>query len=156
MSVVLGGPPSAFPPADLDVLLAEGRERAQSLMESTVRIRRQTGEARNQANGRVETTWTTIYEGPARLRFAGGQPREVDVAGQRLAEQSPTVCLPIGADSRITVGSSAAVRVDDEGEVLDNDPDSGIEGATFRVAGVHEQTHSTQRRLPVEVHSHGG
>lgn len=140
--------------ADLDDSLEAGRARAQSLMESTVRICRQTGENRNSETGRVEPTWTTIYDGPARLRFSGGQPREVDVAGQRLSEQTPTVCLPIGADERITVGSSDAVRVDDEGEVLDNEPDSGIENTTFRIAGVHEQTHSTQRRLPVEVHSH--
>lgn len=141
--------------ADIDGILEEGRARAQSLMDSVVRVRRQTGETRNSATGRVEPTWTTIYEGPARLRFSGGQPREVDVAGQRLAEQTPHVCLPIGADERIVTGASDAVRVDDEGEVLENEPDSGIENTTFRVAGVHEQTHSTQRRLPVEVHSHG-
>lgn len=131
-----------------------GRERAESLMDSTVRISRKTSEARNPSNGRVDATWEVVYEGPARLRFTGGQPRDIDVAGQRFAEQSPTVCLPIGDDDRITVGSSDAVRVDDEGEVLDNEPDSGVENTTFRIAGVHEQTHSTQRRLPVEVHSH--
>ena len=53
------------------------------------------------------------------------------------------------------VETSGAIRVDDVGEVIANPPDTSIEGTTFRVAGVHDQTHSTSRRLPVEVHSHG-
>lgn len=136
-------------------ILSAGRERAQSLMDSTVRIRRKTGTARNPATGKVDATWATIYEGPARVRFSAGQPRSVDSAGQRLAEQSPTVSLPIVSDPRIVSGSSSAVRVDDEGVVLANPEDPGTVGTEFRISGLHEQTHSTARRLPVEVHAHG-
>lgn len=144
MSEVVGG------------VLAAGRARAQSLMESTVRIRRKTGETRNTATGQITPTWSTIYEGPARIRFTGTQPRDIDAAGQQLVEQTPIVGLPIGDDPRIVTGTSGAVNVDDVGSVLTNPDDSSIVGGEFRVAGRHDQTHSTARRLPVEVFTHGG
>ncbi|MDQ7877368.1 DUF6093 family protein [Microbacterium sp. QXD-8] len=138
-----------------DDVLSAGRALAQALMEATVRIRRVTGTQRNQETGQVDDVWTTVYEGPARVRFPGGQPRDVDAGGQRFAESSPTVSLPVDADERITVGSSADVKFDDEGEVLTNPHDPARVGNTFRVAGPHDQTHSTARRLPVEVFTHG-
>lgn len=140
----------------VDEALNRGRALAQALMESTVRIRRQTGEVRNPTTGKLQKTWDVIYEGPARLRETNAQPREIDAAGQRLAEQSPTVSLPIGDDDRIQAGASADVLVDDVGVVLTNPPAPGAVGTQFRVAGQHEQTHSTSRRLPVEVLTHGG
>lgn len=124
-------------------------------MESVVRIRRQTGETRNQATGKITPTWTTVYEGPARVRFTQADPRDTDVVGQRMVEQSPTVGLPIGEDERIVSGSSAAVAVNDIGVILTNPDDPGSVGTEFRIAGRHTQTHSTARRLPVEVYSHG-
>ena len=124
-------------------ILRRGRQLGESLMDSTVRIRRQGPEVRNPETGMVEQSWITVYEGEARIRFSLGQPREADQAGQRFSEQSPTVWLPIA--------TSSTVRVDDEGEVTGNPHDVGVVGVRFRVSGTHFQTHSTTRRLPVKV-----
>lgn len=139
-----------------DQVLAEGRALAQALMDSTVRITRVTSKTPNRLTGKIDVTRAVIYDGPARVRAPGSEPRDVDAAGQRFAEQTPTVSLPIAADSRVTEGSSAAVRVDDEGEITANDAAPGAVGTRFRIAGQHEQTHSTARRMPVEVFTHGG
>lgn len=136
--------------------LAAARHRKAGLMGSTVRIERESGSTRNTTTGKVEKTWTTVYEGPGRLRATDTQPRDVDAAGQRLVEQTPTVSLPIGEDLRIVTGSSGAVRPDDVGEVIANPDDVSAVGLRFRIAGEHDQTHSTSRRLPVEVLTHGG
>lgn len=137
-------------------VLAAGRALAESLMDSTVLIRRKTGETRNKETGKVTSSWATVYAGPARVRFGNAQPRDLDAGGQRSVEQAPTVGLPIGEHPDITEGSSAAVQVDDEGSITANPDDAGIVGTRFRIAGVHEQTHSTSRRLPVEVFTHVG
>lgn len=128
-------------------MLQRGRILIESLMQTTVRIRHKTGQTRNQETGQLETTWTTVYEGPGRVRFTRAEPRDIDASGQRFAEQSPTVSLPIA--------TSVAVDIDDEGEILANDLDPAVVGLRFRIAGIHEQTHSTARRFPVEVLSHG-
>lgn len=135
----------------VDELLAAGRETAQALMDSTVLIRRKTGTTPNPSNGQLEPVWQDIYKGPARVRLTNADPRDVDAVGQRFAIRDPTVSLPIAADPRIELGSSAAVRVDDVGTVLTNTPDPGEVGTSFRVDGRSGQTHSTARRLPVEV-----
>lgn len=136
-------------------LVAAARALATELREGTVQIRRKTGTTKNPANGKLEDTWTVIYEGPGRVRQSNAQPRNLDTVGQRLAEQSPTVSLPVNdEDPRIVAGSSAAVNVDDEGVVLTSPFDPGRVGQRFRVAGSHDQTHSSSRRLPVEVFSH--
>lgn len=126
--------------------VADGRAAAQALMDSVVRIRRRTGQTRDPESGTMVPTWATVYEGPGRIRFSQADPRDTDAAGQRIAEQTPVVVLPIAG--------SGGIRVDDEGEVLSNPPDPAVVGLRFRVAGVHAQTHSTSRRLPVEVYSH--
>lgn len=138
----------------VDELLEAGRARAQSLMDSTVLIRRVTGKIKNPETGQLEPTWLEVYKGPARLRLTNSDPRDVDASGQRYAIQDPMVSLPILADERITIGSSAAVHVDDVGEIVENDDDPGEVGTTFRVAGRLGQTHSTARRLRAEVLSH--
>lgn len=125
-------------------MLSRGRHFAESLMSTWLIIRRKTGDPyRDQTTGKMVTPMTTIYEGPARVRFTNADPHESDQSGQRVAQQSPTVWLPIA--------TSAGVRLDDVGEILANPDDLGIVGVTFRVAGEHAQTHSTSRRLPVEV-----
>ncbi|WP_449408002.1 DUF6093 family protein [Microbacterium maritypicum] len=139
----------------VDELLADGRRVAQSLMDSTVVIRRETGTTRDSEKGKVVPTLEVIYRGPARVRLTNADPREVDASGQRFSIQDPTISLPIGDDPRIEVGSSAAVRVDDVGEVVATPHDTGEVGTTFRVYGRTGQTHSTARRLKVEVLSHG-
>lgn len=123
-------------------------------MDSTVTIRRRGEQVLDEQTGRYTTSWAVIYVGPARIRFGTSEPTEVDAAGQRGAEQSPTVALPIGEHPLIQFGASADVRVDDEGRIESNPDDPGSVGTQFRVAGTHTQTHSTARRLPVEVTSH--
>lgn len=129
------------------------RLEAESVMLSTVRISRRVGETRDPATGSITAELETVYEGPAKLRFSQSLPHSVDVVGQRLEEQRPTVSLPISGRN-VTEGASADVRVDDEGEVITNDTDPALEGVTFRVAGMHAQTVAASRRLSVEVHSH--
>lgn len=138
----------------VDELLAAGRRTAQSLMDSTVLIRRETARVRNPANGELEPTWQVIYRGPARVRLTDTDPREVDAVGQRFAVEDPTVSLPVHADPRIEAGASADVRVDDVGTVTANVHDDGQVGTVFRIAGRVGQTHSTARRLRAEVLSH--
>lgn len=112
-------------------------------MSTTVIIRREGPSVRDPETGTMVPSWTTVYEGPARVRFTNADPHEVDQAGQRVAQQTPVVALPIA--------TSAGVRLDDVGEILANPDDPGVVGVMFRVAGEHAQTHSTSRRLPVEV-----
>lgn len=126
-------------------LLARGRTLAEDLMQTTITIRREGSPVRDPATGTMVPALTTIYTGPARVRFPSGQPRDADQAGQRVAEQSPTVWVPVHA---------SGIRIDDVGEVTANPHAPEDVGLTFRVAGVHAQTHSTSRRLPVEVLSY--
>ena len=126
-------------------MLQRGRALAEDLMQSSCRIRREGEKVRNPETGMLEPSWTTIYEGPCRSRFPASVPRSADQAGQRVAEQAPTVWVPVHA---------AGIRMDDVGEILANPHAPEDVGLTFRVAGVHAQTHSTSRRLPVEVLSY--
>lgn len=127
-------------------ILRRGRVMAESLMQSTVRIQRKAGEpVRSPATGKMEQAWTLVYEGPCRTRFQSSVPRAADQAGQRFSEQAPTVWVPAHVSD---------VRVDDVGEILTNPHAPGDAGLQFRVQGIHAQTHSTSRRLPVEVLSY--
>jgi hypothetical protein len=138
-------------------VLLRGRAVAESLMTSKVRVRRRSTEkTRNPETGREDYTWTVVYEGPARLRGIGAQPQEADAAGQQVTDRPMTVSLPIAEHPAITVGSSSAVRVDDVGSLLENPDDPASVGMLFRVRDGHVQTHSTARRLPVEVTSYAG
>lgn len=124
-------------------------------MQSTVRIRRRSiTTQRNPETGREEHTWTTVYEGPARLRADAAQPQDSDAAGQQVTDRQMRVSLPIGAHPRIVTGASADVEVDDVGVLTANPEDPASVGLEFRVRDGHVQTHSTARRLPVEVTSH--
>lgn len=129
-------------------MIRRARDLAESLMQSTVQIRRKTGTTRDEDTGQLVPTWVVVYEGPGRVRFGNSQPRDLDASGQRVVEQSPVVSLPIS--------TSAGVHVDDEGEVLSNPADPGIVGLRFRIAGLHAQTHASARRFPVEVFTYGG
>ena len=122
--------------------LGSGRRLAESLMVTTVKVQRAGEPVRNPEAGSVEPSMTAVYEGKARVRFPSSQPRETDHAGQRTVEQHPTVWLPITVTD---------VRLDDIGTVTANPPDPGIVGMTFRIVGLHAQTHSTSRRFPVEI-----
>ncbi len=127
--------------------LLSARSRAETLMVSTVRIVRAAGREFDSETGTYVTNESEIYAGPARIRFSGSQPQERDAAGERVVDQLPTVSLPIA--------TSGDVRVDDVVIIAANPPDPTTVGTRMRVAGIHAQTHSTARRLPVEVVSRG-
>jgi len=118
-----------------------GRTLAESMMESTVVIKR-AGTPSEDANGVLTPTYTTIYSGVCRLRMTEARSDEVAVAGQALAKQNPTLSIPVSATG------SADVRVDDIATVT-TPLDSLI--VLGRIAGIHSQTHSTARRFPIEV-----
>lgn len=138
----------------IERVLARGRERAESLMQSRVRVRREGPKTRETATGLETPTWTIVYEGPARLRASNAQPQDVDAAGQQLTERDQELSLPIGYHPDIETGASIHVHVNDVGELLANPHDPAAVGLQFRVRDGHVQTHSTARRLPVEVISH--
>lgn len=136
-------------------VLVDGRAIARSLMRSRVIVRRPGTPARDHSTGKMVPQLTTVYGGTegdiARIRFSSSQPRTVDVEGQRAAEQGPTACFPIDGED----GEAASnIRLDDVIEVVANPDNPLIVGMLLRVAGVHDQTQSTQRRLPVEVVSY--
>lgn len=133
-------------------LLGMGRRFQRTQMTATVRIRRKTGTTtRDPANGSITPVWETIYDGPAEVDFPDTRARDVDAAGQRLAEQQPLLKLPLDEEH---AAAAAAVRKDDEGEVLTSEHDDGSVGTTFRVTGIFAKSNATSRRLPVEVLSH--
>ncbi|MFF7681470.1 DUF6093 family protein [Microbacterium sp. NPDC007973] len=136
-------------------VLERGRAVAESLMQSTVRIRRRSAtKTRNPQTGREEYTWSLIYEGPARLRADGAQPQDQDAAGQQVTDRQMRLWLPIAEHPDIVAGTSSDVHVDDVGTLTANPWDPKSVGTEFRVRDGHVQTHSTARRLPVEVTSH--
>jgi len=129
--------------ADITAALPELRAAAESMMHSTVIIRRPSGSTWNEETGTSVPAWVDVYEGPARIRFKDTQPRVADAAGEQVVDQAPVLSLPIA--------TSADVRVDDIATVTANPTDPGLIGLQFRIAGVHAQTHATARRFPVEV-----
>lgn len=129
--------------SDIESALPKLREEAESMMRTQVTIRRAGPEVRNPATGKLEQSWLDIYVGKCRLKFTAGQPREGDQAGQRFSDQSPTLSLPMAG--------TGSIRVDDVATIDHNPFDPEGESLRLRVTGLHVQTHSTARRLPVEV-----
>jgi len=128
--------------------LARARALRDSLADTTVTIRRESGTTWDDETGTYVPAWAVVYTTDrARVRFPGSQPREQDAAGERVTEQEPTLSLP--------VEGSGVVQVDDVATVDANPEDPSIVGMKLRVAGLHNQSHSSGRRLPVEVVSHG-
>ena len=103
-----------------------------------------TGEIDDETGLNEETT-TTVYTGVCRVRWPRANANEVDGAGQIVAVQSPEVSLP--------VEGSGSVRPDMLLTVTANPLDTSLVGVAFRVKGIQFQTHSTARRLQVEVES---
>ena len=126
--------------------LLAARRKVEALMQTAVVVRRSGQPVRDPETGTLTPSLTVIYEGVARLRFPVGKPRDVDQAGQAVSEQSPTLWLPVAESEDVLPG--------DVGEIVANPADPGSVGLRFRITGVHVQTHSTSRRLPVEVLSY--
>lgn len=122
-----------------------GRRQAEALMDSTCVITRpHVGEPTIDPETGQESTpaGVVVYTGKCRLRMSDARANGVALAGQQVAEQSPSLSLPVLADG------SADVRTNDIAVVTSPlDPTS----RTVRIAGMHSQTHATARRFPVEV-----
>lgn len=121
------------------------RAEAESIMRSTVDVRRKTGEIRDPETGTMIPAWSVIYTGKARLRMPSTRPREVDQSGQRVVESAPTLSLPIGD------ADAALVRLDDVATLTSHTPDQLITGTTMRIVEGIDQTWSTARRFSVEI-----
>lgn len=129
-------------------VLDRARAFRDELADTTVTIRRELGTTWDDETGKYVPAWAVIYTtDQARVRFPGSQPREQDAAGERVVEQDPTLSLP--------VDGSGVVQVDDVATVDANPEDPSIVGLKLRIAGRHDQSHSSGRRLPVEVVSRG-
>lgn len=122
-----------------------GRAQAEALMESTCVITRTApGVPPVNADGSTNDEVTTVYTGACRLRFPTVRAEQVLVEGQSIARDKGILSLPV-------VGDSAAVRADDIAVVTLSavlDPGSTV---IVRVQVPFTQTHSTARRMPVEV-----
>lgn len=126
-------------------MLKRGQRLIESLMTDTwVGTRGATAGEFNDETGEWSTSSVEVYRGPGRLRAA-------NVQGQRVDEQGVTVTL---SDARLSlpVATSAGVRVDDVFVCVASEEPTMV-GARVRVTDIHWQTHSTARRLQVEVAS---
>lgn len=124
--------------------LARARYRTESGMVARCVVRRATGGwVRNPETKQDEPATAEVYSGPCKVSFASAVERAIDVAGQRLTEQNPTLELPIA--------TSAAVRTDDVAEITENPHDAALIGVRLRVAGLHAETTATSRKFPTEV-----
>ncbi|MFN4000871.1 DUF6093 family protein [Microcella sp.] len=122
-----------------------GRRQAESLMESTCTITKVAADEIDPETGLRTQTTTTIYTGKCRLRLPSSWAADVDAAGQMLARQMPEISIPVEA------AGSGDVRPDMSVTITANPLDTSVVGVTFRVRGIQFQTHSTARRLQVEL-----
>lgn len=125
-------------------VLARARRAAEDGFDSTCRITRPTGE-RGPIDPETlkypEPPRETIYEGPCRVQdrrdlaqTATAGEREVTIAGVELQ-------LPIDGTENV------ALR--DDVQMLTNPSDPAVVGRHYSIAGRHEKTHASARRLPV-------
>jgi hypothetical protein len=121
-----------------------GRRYSESLMGSTCVIERVTGRVFNEDTGEYADTLATVYTGKCRLVFrASLESLARDMEGQILAEQRPTIELPIAGSETVTVND--VVRI------TGNPYDAAAVGMRVRITGLSAATYATARRLPGEV-----
>lgn len=129
-------------------LTALGRRSAESIMTSTCRITKTNGAATTDRTTGIRTDPTAIvYEGPCRLRWARDVVVEVEAQRQAISKQNPELWLPVGAPG------SADVDTDMQVQITSNPLDPAAEAMTFRIRGIHAQSHSVSRRFSIEVES---
>lgn len=130
-----------------EAVLARGRAAAEALFDATCKITRLSADrgAMDPVTLKYAAqTGETIYEGACKLqdasdRPAGDAPQD---AGQR-AQRTGTTRLDL------PVLASGEVAVNDVVKILANDPDPSVVGRVYTVAGRHDKTHATARRLPI-------
>jgi hypothetical protein len=119
-----------------------GRRQAEALMTSTCTVDVVSGETVNE-NGEVVPVTENVYSGKCRLRWPTATSAEVNSGGQIMTVQTPELMLPVEASAGVEVGQVATITA--------NPLDPESVGLRLRIRGLHFQTHSTARRLQVEV-----
>ncbi len=125
-------------------VLARARRAAEAGFDSTCIITRPAGE-RGEMDPETlkypDQPRETIYEGPCRVQdrrdlaqTATSGEREVAIAGLEL---------------QLPIDGTAAVALRDDVEMLTNPSDPAAVGRHYSIAGRHEKTHASSRRLPV-------
>lgn len=119
-----------------------GQSLAEYLMCDSVLIRRKSGEpVPNPETGELEYTFTSIYEGKARLVLRSGVVSRVDSQSEIQSVQEPRLDVPVVGTGDVDAGDEFVMTA---GESV------GVRGL---VAGRFDQSLKTARRLPVEVWS---
>lgn len=114
-------------------------------MRGTYRVRRQAPDSPdtwNPATMQHEPAFTTIYEGPGRLRAANTQSRNADAGDQAFSESRYTLSLPMAG--------SAGIEKGDVVECVADPSDPDLAGRRFVVAWPTAESDATARRIPVE------
>jgi hypothetical protein len=125
-------------------VIRAGRAFQESRMPATVTITRVTGRLLDETTGEYADTVQTVYAGKCRLDFrASLETLERDMEGQILADQRPTLLLPIVGSEGITVNDMATMT--------GNPLDPAVVGMRIRITGRSATTYATARRLPGEV-----
>lgn len=120
------------------------RRYAESLMGSTCIVTRIIDRVLNEETGEYNDVPKTIYTGRCRLVFhASLEALARDMEGQILAEQRPTLELPITGSEQVTVNDVATI--------ISNPYDAAAVGMKIRVTGLSAASYATARRLPGEV-----
>lgn len=127
--------------------IAMGRKQAGLRMDSTCDITRVTGSHLDEATGKMVDTLTVIYTGICRLRYISPRVFEVEAAGQMIAEQRPTLSIPVLADG------SGDVLANDMATITANLLDPAMVGVQCRIEARDSGTAATARRFLVEVKS---
>jgi hypothetical protein len=125
-------------------VIRAGRAFQEARMPATVLIERVVDRVLNEDTGEYDDQKQTIYAGKCRLDFrASLQTLERDMEGQILADQRPTLLLPIVGSENITVNDMATMT--------GNPLDPAVVGMRIRITGLSATTYATARRLPGEV-----
>jgi len=128
--------------ADIARTVPELRAAAESAMRATFRITRAGGEAWNPETLQNDSTLTTVYEGPGRLRAINTQDKGGDAADQAFIESQFTLSLPIDGSEGVTKGDAV--------ECISEPSDSALVGRRFIITWPAAQSDATARRLPVQ------
>ena len=128
-------------------IVKRGRKRAEALMDDTVKGTHGSTSVWDEERGEYVETPATVYEGPARFRFASASGRAVDDASAVVTIQAGVMSLPVAGTGHIKIGTLF--------EITASKCDVGNVGRRFRITAIHPQTHSTARRFQVEHYEQG-
>jgi hypothetical protein len=129
---------------DVAAALPGFRAQAEALMTDTCRIGVESdGGTRNEVTGKLEQTFTKVYEGPCRFKAGNTGANAIEAAGQSLTEQTATLKLPVSTSGEVRTGMVAIMT----GSATDPD----LVGIRARIKGMFPASGATSRRLPIEV-----